>query len=187
MDELLGTRARPERWSRSGALCAERGQHVPFFPHALFHAPVLFLRCASDSFSVDEAEHLLQNRMASVAKLRGCSGSSRNAVRIPFGAGVRLRRNSQTAIERVAGTGIQAGSAFSGSNLPEDDIRPHRFQTRTSRRNEALRLHSSRGIRCTIKIGLQYELSRPSTPEATPERSVAGTDVASGSNGGLGV
>jgi len=25
MDELLGTRAQPERWSRSGSLCAEVG------------------------------------------------------------------------------------------------------------------------------------------------------------------
>src|ERR1700693_3480428 len=31
--------------------------------------------------------------MASVATLRGCSGSSRNAVRLPFGNSLRLRRN----------------------------------------------------------------------------------------------
>jgi hypothetical protein len=33
------------------------------------------------------------NREASVATLRWCSGSSRNAVRLPFGTGVQLRRN----------------------------------------------------------------------------------------------
>jgi hypothetical protein len=45
------------------------------------------------SIFFDEAEHFLENREASVAMVRGCSGSSRNAVRLPFGIGVRLRRN----------------------------------------------------------------------------------------------
>ena len=40
-------------------------------------------------FFLDEAEHFFQHRMASVAALRGCSGSSRNAVRLPFGKTVR--------------------------------------------------------------------------------------------------
>src|SRR5439155_7083351 len=39
IDELLGTRAQPERWSS---------------PHAPFLAPALFLRCASDSFSLEK-------------------------------------------------------------------------------------------------------------------------------------
>src|SRR5713101_7213427 len=51
MDELLGTRAQPERWSLSGSLCAEVGTDVPSFPH-----PLSSLRLsssgASDSFSL---------------------------------------------------------------------------------------------------------------------------------------
>jgi hypothetical protein len=45
--------------------------------------------------SLDKAEHFLHNRDASVATLRWCSGSSRNAVRLPFGMSVQLRRNPQ--------------------------------------------------------------------------------------------
>ena len=44
---------------------------------------------------LDDVEHFLQNRPASVATLRWCSGSSRNAVRIDPGFSVRLRRNPQ--------------------------------------------------------------------------------------------
>ena len=47
--------------------------------------------------SLDEAEHFLHNRDASVATLRWCSGSSRNAVRNHPGFSVRLRRNPQRA------------------------------------------------------------------------------------------
>src|SRR5713101_3559506 len=93
MDELLGTRAQPERWSRSGSLCAEVGTGRAVlsprpFPRSGSLPPLRF-----GQFFLDEAEHFLQNRMASVATLRGCSGSSRNAVRLPFGNSVRLRRN----------------------------------------------------------------------------------------------
>jgi hypothetical protein len=34
MDELLGTRAQPERWSRFGSLCAEVGTGRAVLPHA---------------------------------------------------------------------------------------------------------------------------------------------------------
>jgi hypothetical protein len=50
MDELLGTRAQPERWSHSGSLCAEVGTGRAVL--SPFLAPALFLRCASDSFSL---------------------------------------------------------------------------------------------------------------------------------------
>src|SRR6266403_2197214 len=71
MDELLGTRAQPERWSRSGSLCAEVGTGRVVlsprpFPRSGSLPPLRFGR-----FFVDEAEHFLQNRMASVATLRG--------------------------------------------------------------------------------------------------------------------
>src|SRR5260370_41293215 len=93
MDELLGTRAQPERWSRSGSLCAEVGTGRAVlsprpFPRSGSLPPLRF-----GQFFLDEAEHFLPNRMVSVATLRGCSGSSRNAVRLPFGNSVRLRRN----------------------------------------------------------------------------------------------
>src|SRR5579864_3668431 len=85
MDELLGTRAQPERWSRSESLCAEVGTGRAVlspcpFPRSGSLPPLRF-----GQFFLDEAEHFLENRMASVAMLRGCSGSSRNVV--------RLRRN----------------------------------------------------------------------------------------------
>jgi hypothetical protein len=52
------------------------------------------------TFFLDEAEHFLHNRDASVATLRWCSGSSRNAVRFPFEISVRLRRNPH--LQRVS-------------------------------------------------------------------------------------
>jgi hypothetical protein len=58
----------PERLLRSGLLCAEAGQGLPPFPAPLCPLPALFLRCAPDIF-LDEAEHFLQNRDASVATL----------------------------------------------------------------------------------------------------------------------
>jgi len=85
MDELLGTRAQPECWSRSGSLCAKVGTGRAVLsprpvPRSGSLPPLRF-----GQFFLDEAEHFLQNRMASVATLPGSSGSSRNAVRLPFG------------------------------------------------------------------------------------------------------
>src|ERR1700731_1424520 len=75
--------ARTERWSRSGPLCAEAGTGAAApFPARLSPLADLLLRCAPDRFFLDEAEHFLDNRDASVATLRRCSGSSRNAVRL---------------------------------------------------------------------------------------------------------
>ena len=75
-------------------LCVLRwGQDVPSFPHAPFLACGAVPSLRSGQVFLDEAEHFLHNRYASVATLRGRSGSSRNAVRLPFGIGVRLRRN----------------------------------------------------------------------------------------------
>src|ERR1700688_3433667 len=71
MDELLGTRAQPERWSRSGSLCAEVGTGRAVlsprpFPRSGSLPPLRF-----GQFFLDEAEHFLQNRMASVARSEG--------------------------------------------------------------------------------------------------------------------
>ena len=52
-----------------------------------------FLRCASDSFLLTKPNTFLHNRDASVATLRWCSGSSRNAVRTRSGICVQLHRN----------------------------------------------------------------------------------------------
>src|SRR5260370_17873603 len=102
MDELLGTRAQPERWSRSGSLCAEVGTGRAVlsprpFPRSGSLPPLRF-----GQFFLDEAEHFLHNRTASVAALRGCSGSSRNVARLPFGNSFRLRRNRHLIELRLA-------------------------------------------------------------------------------------
>src|SRR5262245_45231291 len=83
----------PERQLRSGFLCAEAGQGLPPFPAPLSPLAAFILLCAPDRFLLDEAERFLHNRDASVATRRWCSGSSRNAVRLPFGTSVQLRRN----------------------------------------------------------------------------------------------
>jgi hypothetical protein len=86
----------------SGALVAlrghcvlRRGQDVPSFPRAPFLAAGILPTLRSGQVFLDEAEHFLHNRVASVARLRWCSGSSRNAVRLPSGTSVQLHRNPQ--------------------------------------------------------------------------------------------
>ena len=106
MDELLATRAHPERWSRSGSLCVEVGTgHAVLsprpFPRSGSLPPLHF-----GQFFVDEAEHFLQNRMASVATLRGCSCSSRNASGFPsetaFGfAGILINGDEQLFLRPI--------------------------------------------------------------------------------------
>src|ERR1035437_8135839 len=86
----------PERKSAPGALCAEAGQRAAApFPAPLSSACGIFPPLCSGQISLDEAEHLLHNRVASVATLRWCSGSSRNSVRIPSEICVQPRRNPQ--------------------------------------------------------------------------------------------
>jgi hypothetical protein len=63
------------------------------FPHAPFSACGALPPLRSGHVSLDEAEHFLHNRSASVATLRWCSGSSRNAVRNHPGFTVRFRWN----------------------------------------------------------------------------------------------
>jgi hypothetical protein len=59
------------------ASALRRGQRLPpLSPHP-------FLRCAPDRFHLTKPNTFQHNREASVATLRGCSGSSRNAVRPP--------------------------------------------------------------------------------------------------------
>src|SRR5712691_2080665 len=67
------------------------------FPRTPFSTSSILPSLRFGQVSLDEAEHFLHNRDASVATLRRRSGSSRNAVRIHPGFSVRLRRNPQTA------------------------------------------------------------------------------------------
>jgi hypothetical protein len=63
------------------------------FPRTPFSASGVLPSLRSGQVFLDEGEHFLHNRVASVATLRWCSGSSRNAVRLRFGESVQLRRN----------------------------------------------------------------------------------------------
>src|SRR5215469_12116491 len=79
-----------------GPLCAEAGTRAAApFPAPLSPPAAPFLRYAPDRFLLTKPNTLPHNRVASVATLRWCSGSSRNAVRLPFGMSVQLRRNTQ--------------------------------------------------------------------------------------------
>ena len=69
--------------------------HCRPFPRTPFSATGALPPLRSGQVFLDEAEHFLHNRGASVATLRWCSGSSRNAVRNHPGFSVRLRRNPQ--------------------------------------------------------------------------------------------
>src|SRR5258706_15493880 len=65
----------PERESAPGALCAEAGQRAAApFPPPLSSACGTFSPLCSGHISLYEAEHLLHNRVTSVATLRWCSG-----------------------------------------------------------------------------------------------------------------
>ena len=100
----------------SGSLCAEAGTRAAAPFPTLTPLAASFLRCASDRFPLDEAEHFLHNRSASVATLRWCSGSSRIAVRLPSGISVRLRRNPQSSRNGVAGSLSAASSVAESDN-----------------------------------------------------------------------
>jgi len=71
----------------SAALGGDKGCRP--FPRTPFAATTILPSLRFGQVSLDEAEHFLHNRDASVTTLRWCSGSSRNAVRIhpgmPFG------------------------------------------------------------------------------------------------------
>ena len=100
----------------SGALIALRvspvlrwGQGLP----PLSPLAALFLRCAPDRFLLTKSNTFQHNREVSVATLRWCSGSSRNAVRLPLGTSVQLRRNSQSA-RRISKNSDPALSRIAG-------------------------------------------------------------------------
>jgi hypothetical protein len=77
-----------------GPLCAEAGTRAAApFPAPLSPLAASFLRWASDRFLLTKPNTSCTIGDASVATLRWCSGSSRNAVRIHSGFSVRLRRN----------------------------------------------------------------------------------------------
>src|SRR5258708_2854463 len=85
-----------QRAARSGRFSVEAGTRTAApFPAPLSPLAALCLRCAPDKFLLTKPNTFQHNREASVATLRWCSGSFRNAVRLPFGTGVQLRRNPQ--------------------------------------------------------------------------------------------
>jgi hypothetical protein len=70
--------------ARSGRFSVEAGTRVAApFPAPLSPLAASFLRCAPDRFHLTKPNTFQHNREASVATLRWCSGSSRNAVRLP--------------------------------------------------------------------------------------------------------
>jgi hypothetical protein len=81
----------------SPALGGDKGWRP--FPRTPFSASSILPSLRFGQVSLDEAEHFLHNRDASVATLRWCSGSSRNAVRIHPGFSVRLHRNPHLGTE----------------------------------------------------------------------------------------
>jgi hypothetical protein len=85
-------------YAASGQCVLRWGQDVPSFPHAPFLARGTFPSLRSGQIFVDEAEHFLHNRDASVAALRWCSGSSRNAVRLPFEISVRRSASPESSL-----------------------------------------------------------------------------------------
>jgi hypothetical protein len=76
-----------------GFYVLRRGKALPPFPAPLCPLAASFLRCAPDRFLLTKPNTFPQNQDASVATLRWCSGSSRNAVRLPFGMSVQLHWN----------------------------------------------------------------------------------------------
>jgi len=97
---------------RARGYCAlRRGQGLRPFPRTPFSASSILPSLRSGQVSLDEAEHFLHNRDASVATLRWCSGPSRNAVRIPSGISVRLRRNPHIARQSQPATSSHSAVA----------------------------------------------------------------------------
>jgi hypothetical protein len=85
-------------------LSAEAGTRAAApFPTPLSDTPfspaASILRFAPDRLLLTKPNTLPNNRVASVATLRWCSGSSRNGVRLPFGTSVQLRRNPHSGEE----------------------------------------------------------------------------------------
>jgi hypothetical protein len=79
--------------SRSGFLCAGAGQGLTLFPAPLCPPAAFFLRCAPDTFSLDEVEHFpgqsrCQRHYAPM--VFGIIPECRSA---SFGTSVELRRN----------------------------------------------------------------------------------------------
>src|SRR5277367_5638064 len=88
--------------SRSSFFSAEAGTRAAApFPAPLSPPAAWFLRYAPDKFLLTKPNTFEHNREASVATLRWCSGSSRNAVRLPFGKSVQLDRNPQIAARKA--------------------------------------------------------------------------------------
>jgi len=92
MDELLGTRAQPERWSRSGSLCAEVGTGRAVisprpFPRSGSLPPLRF-----GQFFLD-AEHSCTIELPASLRSEAVRVHPGMSFGFPFGNSLRLRRN----------------------------------------------------------------------------------------------
>jgi hypothetical protein len=103
------------------SLCAEAGTRAAApFPAPLSPLAASFLRCAPDRFLLTKPNTLLHNRVASVATLRWCSGSSRNAVRLPSEqafsfAGIPNRESHGEKVAAKKSTSFPPRSRFWGA------------------------------------------------------------------------
>ena len=80
------------------ASALRRGQVLPpLSPRPFSLLAALCLRWAPDKFLLTKQNTSQHNREASIDTLRQCSGSSRNALRLPSGTSVQLHRNPQGA------------------------------------------------------------------------------------------
>ena len=82
----------------AGSLRAEAGTRAAApFPAPLSPPAAVFLRCAPDRFLLTKPNTSGTIEMPASLRSENCSPSARNAVRVPFGISVRLRRNPQVA------------------------------------------------------------------------------------------
>jgi hypothetical protein len=102
--------------ARSGRFSVEAGTRPAApFPAPLSPLAASFLRCVPHRFHSTKPNTFQHNREASVATLRWCSGSSRNAVRLAFGTGVQLHWNPQAGKTLASTQGLGATTGLGNS------------------------------------------------------------------------
>jgi hypothetical protein len=96
----------------AGLLCAEaRKRAAAPFPAPLSPLATLFLRCAPDKFFLTKPNTSCTIELPASLRSENCSPSARNAVRVPFGISVHLRRNPQPffTAKIISAGGVQSG------------------------------------------------------------------------------
>ena len=104
--EMRGDSMRKKRGARSrranarrGLCVLRRGQGLRPFPRTPFSASGAFLRFAPDRFFLTKTNTSCTIEVPASLRSENCSPSARNAVRVPFGISVRLRRNPHPACD----------------------------------------------------------------------------------------